>query len=259
MAAVHPPQQDAAVFEDAGQLYRRIADTIPLMVWTAHADGQVDFVNQRVLEYTGLDSRALEGWGWKAIVHPDDWQRCLAAWTRALMSGQPSESEMRLRRADGEYRWHHDSAVPLRSAGGRVARWFGIATDIEALRESEQRFQVFLDHLPANAWIRDSQFRYTYVNRLYAKACGVEPQALLGRQAADFFPPALAQRFRETDHKVQREGAPIQYVDGLPSGRWLKVKFPVADRAGGVGVGGIAVDITDRTRLEEALDRKSVV
>jgi PAS domain S-box-containing protein len=256
MAAVYP-SQDAAVADDSGRLYRLIADTIPLMVWTAHADGRVDFVNQRVLEYTGRDARQLEGWGWEAIVHPDDRERCRAAWLRALESGARSENEMRLRRADGEYRWHRGSGVALRDDEGRVVRWFGIAADIEErrqeLRESEQRFKLFMENFPGTAWVRDAQSRYTYVNGLYARTWGVEPEALLGREAGEFFLSAVVQHFRETDRKVQREGSPIQFVDGLPSGRWLKVKFPVPDGTGGVGVGGIAVDITERSRLEEAL------
>jgi PAS domain-containing protein len=69
MAAVHP-SQDSATFDDSGRLYRLMADTISLMVWTARADGTVDFFNQRILEYTGLDSRQLEGCGWEKKLSP---------------------------------------------------------------------------------------------------------------------------------------------------------------------------------------------
>ena len=384
MAAVHP-SQDAAVFDDSGRLYRLIADTVPLVVWTARADGTVDFVNRRLLEYTGLDAHALAGWGWEKIVHPDDLEQSAARWNRALQSGERLENEQRLRRADGEYRWHHSSGVPLRDDEGRVVRWFGISTDIDAeerlrelrqaqarlralidnepecvklvdaegrllemnaaglrmieaesaeavlghsvygliapehvaafrdltervcrgergilefevigvkgtrrwlethavpfrdeasgetrllavtrditerrqaqqaLRESEQRFQLFLDRLPAMAWIRDSNFRYTYVNRGYAAAWGFEREALIGRDAAELFPPDKAEYFRASDRKVARERVPIEYTDAQPSGRWLKMKFPVPDGAGGVGVAGIGLDITERSRLEEQL------
>lgn len=264
MAAVHPSRDE--VFEDSGRLYRLIADTIPLMVWTARADGSVDFVNRRVLEYSGLDAPALAGWGWEKIVHPDDRDTCLAVWQRALESGERVENEMRLRRADGEYRWHRGSGVPLRDDAGRVVRWFGICTDIDAdervralyetyarLRDSEKRFELFLEHLPAKAWIRDSSFRYTYVNRRYAADWGFEPGTLIGRDAAELFPPEKTEHFRETDRKVAREGEPIEFIEALPSGRWLKMKFPVPDGRGGVGVAGIALDITERSRLEQAL------
>lgn len=118
--------------EGAAGLYRLIAETIPHMVWTARADGALDFFNRRCLDYTGIDTRGLEGWGWKLVVHPDDWERCLASWTRALQSGEPYEIEYRLRRADGAYRWHHGAAAPIRDASGRPQRWFGTCTDIES-------------------------------------------------------------------------------------------------------------------------------
>src|SRR3954468_22196045 len=115
--------------EEAAGLSRQIAETVPHLIWTARADGALDFFNRRCHEYTGLDLASLQGWGWKSVVHPDDWERSLATWTRALQSGERYEIEYRLRRADGAYRWHHGSAVSMRDAGGRPQRWFGTCTD----------------------------------------------------------------------------------------------------------------------------------
>lgn len=117
--------------EDTAGLYRLIAETIPHMVWTARADGALDFFNRRCYEYSGFDAGALAGWGWKEVVHPEDWDRCLASWTRALQTGERYEVEYRLRRRDGAFRWHHGSAVPVRDDTGRPVRWFGTCTDIE--------------------------------------------------------------------------------------------------------------------------------
>ncbi|MGH8690924.1 MAG: PAS domain-containing sensor histidine kinase [Burkholderiales bacterium] len=167
---------------------------------------------------------------------------------------------LRRRMNDGTTRYLTVSGEPVYSDDGRFVGYRGVAQNVTArvevelaLRESEQRFQLFMDNLPAYAWIRDAQFRYTYVNRLYAKWWGVEPEAMLGRDAASFFSAELAEYFRERDRKVQRDGAPIQYLDSVPAGRWLKVKFPLPDGAGGTGVAGIAMDITEQSRLEEAL------
>src|SRR5688572_20995280 len=123
-----PPQAP----EDAAVLYRLIAETIPHIVWTARADGALDFFNRRCLEYTGIDVATLAGWGWKNVVHPQDWDRCLASWTRALQTGERYEIEYRLRRFDGVFRWHHGSAVSVQDRAGRPARWFGTCTDIES-------------------------------------------------------------------------------------------------------------------------------
>src|SRR5438045_3663820 len=116
---------------EEARLYRLIADTIPHIVWTAGADGALDYFNRRCHEYTGLDSSQLAGWAWKALIHEDDWERCLSVWTRSLQSGERYEIEYRLRRRDGVYRWHHGSAMPLRDRDGRIARWFGTRHDLE--------------------------------------------------------------------------------------------------------------------------------
>ncbi len=401
MATVISPPQGSAVFENPGQLYRLIAETVPLMVWTATVDGGVDFVNKRVLEYTGLDSARIEGWNWKAVVHPDDWEQCISNWTRALQSGERSENEMRLRRADGAYRWHHGSSVPLRDADGHVIRWFGICTDIEdqirgaqvleslvaertralreaqarlrqvidnepecvklldregrllemnaaglrmieadsmdplfgkcmydlivgthraafreltervcrgergrlqfeiiglkgtrrwlethaapfredasgetrllgitrdvtdrkraeqALRDSELRFRSFMDNAPAIAWIKDAQFRYTYINRAHERFHGRAPEDVLGHDDFDLWPAEVAQQFRSHDEEALRaEGAAVQtlekapYADGRP-GDWLVVKFPLPNASGGTGIGGIGIDVTPRILAEE--------
>ena len=131
--------------ELADGLYRLIAETIPHMVWAARADGWLDFLNHRCSEYAGVGEDRLVGWGWKDIVHPDDWDRCLASWTRALQTGECYEIEYRLRRADGVYRWHHGSGVPMRDAAGRPQRWFGTCTDIEAEVRSAQILEEMVE------------------------------------------------------------------------------------------------------------------
>jgi PAS domain S-box-containing protein len=113
------------------QIYRLIADTIPHMVWTARADGWIDYFNQRVFEYTGKGAVELEGFGWKPLVHPQDWPYCKSRWETAVKTGESYENQHRLRRADGEYRWHMVAARPLRDAGGKVMKWFGTCTDVE--------------------------------------------------------------------------------------------------------------------------------
>jgi PAS domain S-box-containing protein len=273
MAAVHPPQHEDAVVDGSAALYRLIAETIPLMVWIADDGGQVDFVNRRILEYSGLDARQLEGWNWQTIVHPDDWERCLANWSRALQSGERSENEMRLRRADGAYRWHHGSGVPMRDAQGRVVRWFGICADIEdrvrsaqileatvedrtrALRESEQRFRAFMDNAPAIAWIKDASLRYTFVNRAHESVHGRGLREMQGRDDFELWPPEVARQFRESDEAALRGGRLVQRLETAPDahgrhGHWLVVKFPLADTAGGAGVAGIGIDITERVEAE---------
>ena len=257
--------------DEPGRLYRLIAETIPHMVWAARADGSLDFFNQRCYDYTGLDAAALGSRGWRSVIHPEDCPHALNAWARSLQSGERFEVEYRLRRADGAYRWHQGSAVPLRDARGRVQRWFGTCTDIElqmrsasilesertraelALRENQRRFQLFMDNVPGLAWMRDARHRYLYVNARYAGEHGKDPAQFVGEPVSRFFPEAVARQFVARDREVQARGEPLQYVEQVPSGHWLKIKFPIPDPAGGVAVAGIAFEVTERVRLEEAL------
>src|SRR6202795_2365721 len=93
---------------------RLVIDTIPAHAWSARPDGSVDFINQRFLEFTGRSMKDILGWGWGSLVYPDDLTRYVGEWQAALATGEPMESQARVRRADGEYRWLLIRNVPLR-------------------------------------------------------------------------------------------------------------------------------------------------
>jgi PAS domain S-box-containing protein len=110
--------------------FRSFAQAMPNHVWTAPPDGQLDWFNDRVYEYSGAAHGELDGQGWVGIVHPDDVPAAGERWAAALSSGQAYQTEFRLRRADGQYRWHIARAVPIRGADGAITRWIGTNTDI---------------------------------------------------------------------------------------------------------------------------------
>jgi PAS domain S-box-containing protein len=112
---------------------RFLAESIPQQVWTARADGELDFVNGRVLAYFGAQIQDVLGSAWKGAVHPDDLAGCLERWNHSLTTGEEYEVEFRLRRADGTYRWHLGRALPFRGAEGRIEKWFGTNTDMDEL------------------------------------------------------------------------------------------------------------------------------
>jgi PAS domain S-box-containing protein len=117
---------------------RLVIDTIPSMVWSARPDGSVDFVNQPWMEYHGL---TLEDFGRPGVagrvVHPGDVAESADKWHAALAAGTSFEHELRVRRADGEYRWFLSRAVPLRDEFGNIAKWYGTITDIEDRKRAE--------------------------------------------------------------------------------------------------------------------------
>ena len=125
---------------------RLVVDTIPAIVWSALPDGSVDFVNDRWLQYTGLSRGESLGWGWTATIHPDDVARTTDYWRTVLMSGEPAESEERLRGSDGEFRWFLCRYVPVCDDSGKIVKWYGTRTDIEERKQAEdtlRRNQAF--------------------------------------------------------------------------------------------------------------------
>src|SRR5882724_8548849 len=122
---------------------RLVIDTIPTLVWRAGPDGRPEFFNQPTLDYTGL---SLEGAveGWARAVHPDDLASLSNMWHEIRSSGARGETEGRLQRSDGKYRWFLLRVEPLRDEVGNIVKWYGSSTDIDdrkqienALRQSE--------------------------------------------------------------------------------------------------------------------------
>ncbi len=111
--------------------FRTLANSMPQIVWTAFPDGFTDYYNQRWFDYTGMTLEQTQGWGWEPVLHPDDVQKCIDAWSESLRTGNKYNIEYRFRRAsDGEYRWFLGRAVPLRNENGQIVKWFGSCTDI---------------------------------------------------------------------------------------------------------------------------------
>ena len=116
---------------------RRVIDTIPAHVWSTLPDGSVDFVNQRLLESSGLSIEQLLGVGWQSIVHPDDRDRYVRKWRSVLATGEPMEIESRILTAQNDYRSLLIRNVPLRDSFGNVVKWYGTGIDIEHRKRAE--------------------------------------------------------------------------------------------------------------------------
>jgi PAS domain S-box-containing protein len=128
---------------------RRVINTIPAHVWSILPDGSVDFINERLLESTGLSMEALLGSGWQSIIHPDDRLRFNAKWRLALASGEPAEMEARVWTAQNDYRTLLVRNVPLRDGHGEIVKWYGTGIDIEDRKRAEEslrRTQADLAH-----------------------------------------------------------------------------------------------------------------
>src|SRR5947209_1713195 len=121
MAEGEQPEVTSRSDGDGGSVLRDadfelIAESIPQVVFMAAPDGTTEYFNQRGTEYTGLPPVASDGWNWLALLHPEDAERTERTWRDAVKRGAPYGVEYRLRRSDGEFRWHECRALPVRNA-----------------------------------------------------------------------------------------------------------------------------------------------
>lgn len=111
-------------------LFRFLLESIPQISWTNLPGGEVNFFNQRWFEYTGLNFEQTKDWGWKAVLHPDDFKNTMDKYIGSIESGRVFEMENRLRSGENDYRWHLSRALPIKDEKGKISLWVGTATDI---------------------------------------------------------------------------------------------------------------------------------
>ncbi len=123
--------------------FRQLADSIPQIAWVTGPDGAtMEYLNEQWFDYTGVDPGLGTTVQTSEPIHPDDLPRVLGHWSEAFRAGEPFASELRLRAADGSYRWFLTRSVPVHDANGKIIKWFGTSTDIDDAKRAEasQRF-----------------------------------------------------------------------------------------------------------------------
>lgn len=186
VAASSPPHAEKPLAESE-KGFRHLGERLMHQVWSAFPDGKLDYVNRLTVEYFGRTSERLLGEGWQDAVHPEDLQICVERWIASLRTGFYYETEFRLRRADGVYRWHLARANSERDADGRIIKWFGTSTDIDdqkraeaALRESEEQFRSIVETTSEWIWAVDSEGKSFYSNPAVERILGYTPEEILG-------------------------------------------------------------------------------
>ncbi|WP_428029558.1 PAS domain S-box protein [Ancylobacter sp.] len=173
--------------------FSALAQNMPNQVWTARADGGLDWFNDKIYAYSGAERGSLDTDGWTRLVHPDDLAAARARWSQSLASGETYEAELRLRGVDGSYRWHLSRAVPLIDTRGAITAWIGTNTDIEAQKRAEEAYAQDRDRL----WrisrdlmlVCDFEGVITAVNPSAETLLGWEEAEMVGRKVSDFLHP----------------------------------------------------------------------
>jgi PAS domain S-box-containing protein len=134
---------DKAALTDQVKQFEFVTDFMPVQLWTAQTDGQLDYVNQRTVDFFGVPAENIIGPAWQSFVHPVDFAACLSAWVHSLTTGQPYQYEFRLKDKNGEYKWHLARALPF-TIDGKIIKWFGTNTDIDEQKRLERQKDDFL-------------------------------------------------------------------------------------------------------------------
>jgi PAS domain S-box-containing protein len=244
----------------------RIIDSIPEPVATLTKAGDVDMVNRHLLEYFGTTIEEARRWKANDLVHPEDLPHLIDLFTRSIESGSPYESEHRLRRTDGVYRWFQARAFPLRDANGQIVRWCVLLTDIndrkraeEDLRTSEHSLNLITDTIPAVVWSARPDGSADFFSKHYLDYVGLSAKQLKDWGWTAVVHPddlnglvAAWQRIMASEQAGEAE-ARLRRFDG--SYRWFLFRAsPMRDESGKIVKWyGANIDIEDRKRGEEAL------
>ncbi|WP_205509724.1 PAS domain S-box protein [Longitalea arenae] len=167
--------------EKSEHYYRRLADTVPVMLYITRPDGYCTYVNQNWYNYTGESPENTLGRGWLSVVHPDDIQLMESCFQEANKRQVPFNLEYRIRGSDGHYRWILDSGSPMFDKNGVFEGFIGSVIDIDnrklaedAVRESEKRFRQLADSMPQIVWTATADGFVDYYNKQWYLLIGDE-------------------------------------------------------------------------------------
>ena len=238
--------------EQSEKRFRLLGDSMPWIVWTARPDGTVDYFNKAAFDYSGsLDPDNLSE-AWLGFIHPDDAALAWSTWERGVREEQEYQVELRIRRADGAYRWHLNRGIPVRDESGRLVQWYGAATDIHDRRVSEQANQRLAAQLSATLesitdafYILDHDWCFRYLNKQAERLLFRGRDELLGRNVWEEFPEARATSIGSEYERAVSQRCTVTFEAYYPALGWFNIRAYPSDE-------GLAVYFTNITADKEA-------
>src|SRR4029079_3599041 len=247
-----PPEGRLAASEAE---YRRLPIALPQIIWTCTAQGQLEWVNDRWTDMTGLTREQSMDKGALVAVHPDDVAHIQERFGRALATSSPCELEYRIRTRDGAYRYHVCRVVPVKNEVGAVERWVAAAFDMDdrrraedALRESERRFETVFRVNPQPAAItRLADGRFLNVNDAFLRMAGYTREEIVGKTTIEL--GFMSPERRATVLGPLRSAETTRFEVTLPTqeGRALHMEDVTAriDFGGEPCLINVAIDVTE--------------
>jgi PAS domain S-box-containing protein len=248
--------------------YRAIIDSMPGLVAVWSSNGETEFVNERVVGYFGTSLEELQGWQQSDAIHPDDLPRVTSAWKHAIATGEPFESEYRLRRSDGEYCWFEVRAIPDSDRTGHIIRWPVLITDVDdrkraedRLRVSEQQLRAIVDSIPGLVATLTPAGEVEMANDQLLGYCGRTLEELKQWGTSDTVHPEDLPRAIQVITQSMTIGDPYEIVERIRRFdgvfRWFQVRgLPLRGANGRIVRWYVLLtDIHDRKIAEDALRR----
>ncbi len=266
----HHRRAEEALRESEYKLRQIIESAVPGMLWVTGPDGEVTRVNQRTLDFTGARSvEDLLNLGWQKFLHPEDFPKTANAFFHAIQTGEPYENLQRVRRVDGEYRWHHVRAEPLRDREGRIIEWYGLSVDIDEGKKVEERLRRSEAYLPeAQRLTQTATVAYNATEILYFsdeafRLFGFDPlQGLPSREAVwrRIHPGDVDTVNEKVEHALrERRSFQNEFRLRLTDGTVKHVDADILPLFSATGelveIIATAVDVTERKRAEDTLRR----
>jgi PAS domain S-box-containing protein len=252
---------------------RRIIETVPALLWSLAPDGEPTHFSPRLLDYFGKPFAYFKHGGWLAFVHPDDRAETKKAFSHGIQTGTSYQILNRLRRADGEFRWHVARGEPLRDGQGRIVQWYFVSVDIDEAKKAEDRLRRNEGYMAeAQRLSQSSTAVYNKTSILYwseetYRLWGFDPlQGLPSREAVRqrVHPDDWDRVEKNTQRGVrEKRGVTNEFKIMLPDGTVKHVEatqHPVFSASGEFEeIIGTAFDVTERKRAEERLRAQHTV
>jgi PAS domain S-box-containing protein len=246
-----------------------IINTIPTHIYVLNTEGSVQYVNQAVMDYTGLSVEDVKQEDYRdRVIHPEDFKRVRAGRAASLKRGAPFSTEQRVLGNDGQYRWFLVHYKPLLDEQGRIVRWYVAAFDIEdrkraerQIQKSESNLRQVIDAIPALAWCNLPDGPNEFLNKGWHEYTGLSHEESHGWGWQTAFHPDDLPPLMERWVKMLASGEPdeiearLRRHDGVY--RWFLIRCePFRDESGKIMRWyGTSTDIDDRKRAEEKLRR----